>query len=684
MHRGGIAALVDAARRSLVAPARSGMGHARALATDASASSVRWVLHRARAATGEAVSPARVAFAASAAVAACAAVSSAAALADAARASGVPFDRAREVMAFLSEKGAAFPLAEVRPEDPGAAAGAAADAHGLGLFMKREADVRGPVGEAPELESGGGFLSGVARALGFGFGDGDGDVVAASVPARLAITAAAAAEHPALGAEMRAMLAEDAIDERMAVMLLLIFERRRGASSPVAAYVDALPGATSFQTPLFYGEDALRGLEGTNLHAAALAQRKQLDLVLREHVRPAGKRLVRAMRAEEKRARREARSEGRGWRFSFARRFSRRRGGETVSGAPVSEEEFRWAYACFWSRALALPLGHDSRGHPSIVEAIVPGIDFANHSCAKPNARWRVRRGSREPRENFATRRDGDASAPRQEPTIELVCVRGSVPAPGEELKISYGDKPNEELLFVHGFAERDNPHDKLVLRAPAGPGPSAASRLSAPGAARGESRETDALDAEIEREAATARLTLLKLLGLPPQVILPATPPASLKALPRDTRDALAVWGATPTQLDKWLRRELDARLGGGGGGGGGDDAAAPLDEASRSAAALRGIRAAIRAQSDALHAATAPASALEGRVFGEGAEARRKAGTRRAIQSAVAAASARRVDEVVAADPLAPSAARQAATYRAGVRRMTRAYEDAVAKWS
>ena len=679
MRRGGIAALAGAARRSLDAPARSA-GHARALATDASASSVRWVLHRARAATGEAVSPARVAFAASAAVAACAAASSAPALADAARASGVPFDRAREVMAFLSEKGAAFSLAEVRPEDPGAAAGAAADAHGLGLFMKREADVRGPVGEAPELESGGGFLSGVARALGFGFGDGDGDVVAASVPARLAITAAAAAEHPALGAEMRAMLAEDAIDERMAVMLLLIFERRRGASSPVAAYVDALPGATSFQTPLFYGEDALRGLEGTNLHAAALAQRKQLDLVLREHVRPAGKRLVRAMRAEEKRARREARSERRGGRFSwFSRKPSRK--GETVSGAPVSEEEFRWAYACFWSRALALPLGHDPRGHPSVVEAIVPGIDFANHSCAKPNARWRVRRGSREPRENFATRRDGDASAPRQEPTIELVCVRGSVPAPGEELKISYGDKPNEELLFVHGFAERDNPHDKLVLRAPAGP---SAASAGAPGAARGESRETDSLDAEIEREAATARLTLLKLLGLPPQVILPATPPASLKALPRDTRDALAVWGATPTQLDKWLRRELDARLGGGGGGGGGDDAAAPLDEASRSAAALRGIRAAIRAQSDALHAATAPASALEGRVFGEGAEARRKAGTRRAIQSAVAAASARRVDEVVAADPLAPSAARQAATYRAGVRRMTRAYEDAVAKWS
>ena len=110
----------------------------------------------------------------------------------------------------------------------------------------------------------------------------------------------------------------------------------------------------------------------------------------------------------------------------------------------------------------------------------------------------------------------------------------------------------------------------------------------------------------------------------------------------------------------------------------------AAPLDEASLSAAALRGIRAAVQAQSDALHAATAPDAALEGRVFGEGAEARRAAGSGRAIRAAVAGASARRVDEVVAADPLAPSAARQAATYRAGVRRMTRAYEDAVAKWS
>ena len=43
----------------------------------------------------------------------------------------------------------------------------------------------------------------------------------------------------------------------------------------------------------------------------------------------------------------------------------------------------------------------------------------------------------------------------------------GSLPAPGEEVVISYGDKTNEELLFVHGFADRDNPHDALVLQPP-------------------------------------------------------------------------------------------------------------------------------------------------------------------------------------------------------------------------
>ena len=86
-------------------------------------------------------------------------------------------------------------------------------------------------------------------------------------------------------------------------------------------------------------------------------------------------------------------------------------------------------------------------------------------------------------------------------------------------------------------------------------------------------------------------------------------------------------------------------------------------------------------RAQTARLEDARSPTRTPSARGKGKGKEAR--AGSRAAIAAAVEVASARRVDEVVAADPLAPPVARQTATYRAGVARMTRAYQDAVAKW-
>ena len=99
------------------------------------------------------------------------------------------------------------------------------------------------------------------------------------------------------------------------------------------------------------------------------------------------------------------------------------------------------------------------------------------------------------------------------------------------------------------------------------------------------------------------------------------------------------------------------------------------------RADAALEGLRAALRAQTARLEDARSPTRTPSARGKGKGKEAR--AGSRAAIAAAVEVASARRVDEVVAADPLAPPVARQTATYRAGVARMTRAYQDAVAKW-
>lgn len=40
-------------------------------------------------------------------------------------------------------------------------------------------------------------------------------------------------------------------------------------------------------------------------------------------------------------------------------------------------------------------------------------------------------------------------------------------PGAGEELTISYGDKGNEELLLLYGFAQPANPHETLMLLCP-------------------------------------------------------------------------------------------------------------------------------------------------------------------------------------------------------------------------
>ena len=147
---------------------------------------------------------------------------------------------------------------------------------------------------------------------------------------------------------------------------------------------------------------------------------------------------------------------------------------------------------------------------------------------------------------------------------MTLECL--SVPGPGEEVLISYGDKPNEELLFVHGFAERENPHDALVLHphwmkhadddddgggGGGGPGKKTFDETTAEGRAA----------AELDAEVRGARLTLSRVRGIPLQVILPQhPPPGGLKDLPTDVVRTLEVWGFTPEALEA----ELHASFGG------------------------------------------------------------------------------------------------------------------------
>lgn len=319
----------------------------------------------------------------------------------------LPYDRAQRVMDWLSDKGATFNAVDVRPMDIGRAGHV--EEHGMGLYVKDpppapsdagsggdgggETPVLPPVSPVHRVGIAG-FLSSI-----FAGGGAPPPVVVASVPLRLAITVAAAADHPALGATFREMLADGDLDERMAVMLLLIVERRRGDASPLKPYLDALP--STFHTPLFYTPEEMEGLKGTNLHAAVMQQRRQLCAVLERHVQPAAKKLFTALKnAPPPLTEEEVAAAGGGGREKKGRKgasgswfgffgFGGGGGGrERVKGGAVTMEEFQWAYAAFWSRSLSLPIGSDPVS--PVVEGIVPGVDFANHSGKMPNARWSV------------------------------------------------------------------------------------------------------------------------------------------------------------------------------------------------------------------------------------------------------------------------------------------------------
>lgn len=122
---------------------------------------------------------------------------------------------------------------------------------------------------------------------------------------------------------------------------------------------------------------------------------------------------------------------------------------------------------------------------------------------------------------------------------MSLVCPRAGVPRPGAEVTINYGDKSNEELLFLYGFALEDNPAEVLTMMCPLPP------------------------PAEWDNQL-HARLALLAHRGLRPQLHLPAADLARLaKAggkgsaggvlasdLPEDVLGTLEVFVMSPAQV--------------------------------------------------------------------------------------------------------------------------------------
>lgn len=263
------------------------------------------------------------------------------------------------------------------------------------------------------------------------------------VPLDLAITPMRVLEDPLVGPECRKMFEEGEVDDRF-LMILFLTVQRLCKNSSWKPYLDMIPA--TFGNPLWFTDDEFQELKGTSLYRATELQRKSLLSVFNDKVKNVVKRLLIL-------------------------------NGDSES-SEVTFNDFLWANSVFWTRALNLPLPrayifpenqHDTggcqdsgpamsfnsiQGETVWIEGLVPGIDFCNHDL-KAAATWEV---------------DGAGSITGIPNSMYLLSVnqnQNSSLGIEKEISISYGDKGNEELLYLYGFVIDENPDDYLMVNYP-------------------------------------------------------------------------------------------------------------------------------------------------------------------------------------------------------------------------
>ncbi|KAL6752002.1 hypothetical protein V8C86DRAFT_631700 [Haematococcus lacustris] len=322
--------------------------------------------------------------------------------------------------------------------------------------------------------------------------------VAASFPLHLAITAANIISDAQLGPGYQLMVSRGLLEERSVVMAHLALERARGASSPLSPWLDALP--TEFHSPLYWSPQELQSLRGTVLERAVARLKQRLQLSWKRAEGP----LAQAAEA-------------------------------VAAPRAPTYDDWVWAHSVFWSRGQSLPVPNTQGTASQLVagkapsaaaelltvhEAIIPGLDFANHApTAGAQCWWDVAAlppptPPPHPAPLITTNPPGPQAtstsplsthsphpptpsthlhtSPATSPSssaeanqtsspsscspalanveVRLQLYRGARVVPGQELFISYGDsKPNEELLLLHGFVV--DPHPPTTATAAHGRG---------------------------------------------------------------------------------------------------------------------------------------------------------------------------------------------------------------------
>ncbi|KAH9788120.1 SET domain-containing protein [Citrus sinensis] len=270
------------------------------------------------------------------------------------------------------------------------------------------------------------------------------DGVLLVVPLDLAITPMRVLQDPLIGPECRAMFEDGEVDDRFLMILFLTVERLRKNSSwkpyDYTRYLDMLP--TTFGNPLWFTDDELLELKGTTLYRATELQKQNLLTLYDDKVKDLVKKLL------------------------------------------VLDGDSERANSIFWTRALNIPLPH-SYVFPQNQEDLNK-YDSINNSAELSNdhnSRGELINGLNDIK-NEAQRVNSQVNGATSTLTStqgETLWIEGLVPGidfcnhverssfhSEKEISISYGNKGNEELLYLYGFVIDNNPDDYLMIHYPA------------------------------------------------------------------------------------------------------------------------------------------------------------------------------------------------------------------------
>ena len=224
-------------------------------------------------------------------------------------------------------------------------------------------------------------------------------------PVKLLISLKAAKADELLGPVCEQVALRD--DDILALFLLV--ERRKGAASPHAEHIASLP--TAYDQTVFWSDEELAEIAGSNVFGTTAQLKVQIKGdydALQAAVLP----------------------------------------NQPLAAAEFSLEDYSWALATIWSRAMDLP---------------VPAAASADGSVSTEMSTMRVIG----PVCDMFNTRPGQPQVHGYMPALDALTVAAAGDtAPGEQLFIGYGEVTNARAMWLYGFASDNNPHDSVALYA--------------------------------------------------------------------------------------------------------------------------------------------------------------------------------------------------------------------------